>query len=447
MRRDPLAGCAQIATNICVVGGLLLVPFAFAVDYILPNASPGISYVQLLIMAAGLAIALIAWQFKRPEIQRKLIRSWGRSIAAGIIVTLLTLVILEIVLGAFGMTTYFPQSPPETLPTVERWLICDEPGCRHVYEEVQIRCAEGHLTGRDCIINRQGYGDSQDFITPAEYDDELRVLVLGDSFTFGRTAEIGKSYVEYLESRFPEIEIWNTGIVGAGTNQAVETFKWFAPQLRPQLTILGFVTNDYNDNLFPVDSRIRVFSPSLNYFPLLRTHYYDIWGNAFAYDPQDVLRYYANVHGPPRNSIEYALGITNLGTLALHLRDAVGPLLGSLKATKIKVTRQYLADLRDLTRVHNSALLVILVPYHDDLNEPSTLFLKTKQLLAELDIAYMDPAHLLDATADYAMPPDGHWSTAGHQKVGAYLSECVAVFIESEDLSQCDGVVISGNRP
>ena len=287
---------------VLIATGILIALFGIGVDYLLPNASPGINLVQLLIIVSGLALSMCAWLLRRPEIQRKFAGAKSKSIVAAAIVTLLTLVTLELVLSVAGMSTYFPAALPELRVTPGNWFVCDEPGCHYVYDEVQIACEKQYLSARACGVNRQGYADSQDFLPMEEYDDSLRVLALGDSFTFGRSAEIGKSYVNFLESRFPESQIWNAGISGAGTNQAVVTFQWFAPQLRPQLTILGFFANDFDDNLLPVDSWIRVLDPQGNE-SFMRTHMFDVWGNTFAIDPQSNMRDYGYITGPAAQQI------------------------------------------------------------------------------------------------------------------------------------------------
>ena len=55
---------------------------------------------------------------------------------------------------------------------------------------------------------------------------------------------------------------------------------------------------------------------------------------------------------------------------------------------------------------------------------------------------YLAPIHALDAKLDYHPPGDLHWNTAGHQKVGAMLSDCLAAFEISGDWSACEEVVM-----
>ena len=83
-----------------------------------------------------------------------------------------------------------------------------------------------------------------------------------------------------------------------------------------------------------------------------------------------------------------------------------------------------------------------LIPYREDLAQPSEHHQLAAKLMDELDIPYMPTLDLLDPVEDYAQPPDNHWNNSGHQKVGAYLSECVAAFIASGDLADCEHVMM-----
>lgn len=96
-----------------------------------------------------------------------------------------------------------------------------------------------------------GFLGPHDFepLSDAELQGLERILVLGDSFTYGLSADLGKSYVETIQANRADAMIWNTGMSGTGAVQALSLYTRFAPMLRPQLTILGFVTNDFSGNL------------------------------------------------------------------------------------------------------------------------------------------------------------------------------------------------------
>ena len=68
------------------------------------------------------------------------------------------------------------------------------------------------------------------------------------------------------------------------------------------------------------------------------------------------------------------------------------------------------------------------------------------QLMEELRIPYLNPAHLLDGELDYRPLPDIHWNIAGHQKIGAVLSGCIEAFQVSGDLSDCEEVTMPEPR-
>ena len=122
------------------------------------------------------------------------------------------------------------------------------------------------------------------------------------------------------------------------------------------------------------------------------------------------------------------------------------------------VTRGYLRDLREAAVAQDTALLVLLIPHSNDvspvlpqfsLNEVERLlrhplpmggerYRNGMQLMKELGIPYLNPAHLL-TLSDYS-PGDFHWNSAGHQKIGAVLSDCIEAFQVSGDLADCEGV-------
>ena len=223
-----------------VMLGLMIALFGIAVDYLLPGMSPGVNLPQLLLIFAGLALAIGATQIGRRPVPSWLAGTTGRLIATVVIITILTLFALEIVLTLSGWSTYFPSVLPEADVLLSTWWNCDNQVCRYQQEEAMGACAVGLISGRHCKVNRQGFGDSEDFVIGADFAERTRIMVLGDSFTQGFSAELGYSFVEFLEAALPEAVVWNAAISGTGTSQALAVFDEFAPQLQPDLTILAF---------------------------------------------------------------------------------------------------------------------------------------------------------------------------------------------------------------
>ena len=339
---------------------------------------------------------------------------------------------------AVGYPTYFPIAVPEEFLQPAPWWTCGDTGCHHIPDAMAEACQSGQVSGRRCIVNQQGYHDSQDFAAGADFGGRTRILTLGDSFTFGLTADLGMSYVETLETQLPDAVVWNTGIPFLGTNQALLAFKRVAPILKPQLTIYGFYGNDFDDNLTPVDGYFIGIDEEDETYAIQQYHV-DPWGNATKLEEQVVLYY--RLHGveAPANKFERLVGTTRLGSVFISSIDSAGKLLGIAQRTllerKVELTRGFLKSLRDSATAQDTRLLILLIPSKQDLKEQGTHFKTAIELFTELGIPYLNPLNALDLERDYA--PDGHWNSVGHQRIGLILSDCVRAFIASQEFAEC----------
>ena len=421
--------------------GLVIAVFGIAVDFLFPYTSPGFSLPQLLIVVAGLALTSVSLALRRTNLRRQFFGTMRRNIVRVLLITLFTLVVLEFVLVALGIGTYYPTEIPKKWIEPVPWWRCDEAGCRYIYDELVKACDSGEFSGRRCLVNRQGYQDSGDFVAVEEGDERQRVLMLGDSFTAGYSAEIGKSYVETIEANFPDGLIWNTAIGGTGTNQALASFRAHAASLQPQITVLGFVMNDYNDNVTPIDSYLEVRNLETNGLLMMRQYRVDVWGNVIKLDLQSDLYYRGLDVDPPATEIKRLTGLTRLGSLALRLADALGAVIteDARFNRKVLITRDFLRELRDDAAERGTALLVLLIPSIDDVEIISGRYLTAAQLMRELQIPYINPIDKL-GIADYTPKPDEHWNNAGHQKIGALMSACLESFFASGDFAKCEHV-------
>jgi len=170
----------------------------------------------------------------------------------------------------------------------------------------------------------------------------------------------------------------------------------------------------------------------------------DRWGNIIMLDLPSTWYYREQRKDPPASELERLVGITRLGTLALRLFDVIGDsAYERLRAAREReVTRDYLADLRDSVSAQFSELLVLLIPHRSDLAAPGSHYSTAMQLMAELEIPYIDPRSELEETVDYTALPDVHWNSAGHQKMGELLSRCIDSFRADGDWSACGQVVL-----
>ena len=421
--------------------GLVIAGIGFGLDYLLPYTSPGFNLPQLLLVVAGLALSLISLALWRTKLRRRFFQSIRQNMLRVLLSTLLTLVVLEFVLVVMGIGTYYPTEIPKKWLEPVPWYTCDNSGCHYVYDKLPEDCNEGKYAIRGCIVNRQGRLDTEDFVAVDDGDASMRVLMLGDSFTVGYSADIGKSYVEIVESNFPESLVWNTAISATGTNHALASFETYAPILQPQIAILGFVMNDFDDNITPIDSYLVAKNVETNSLLWIKQYQIDVWGNLIRLDHQSDLYYRKRDVDPPANEFERLVGTTRLGTLVLRMLDSLGAVFfdDARFKRKVEVTREYLQKLRAAAADHRSALLVVLVPKAENVDSGSERYRLAIQLMRELEIAYIDPIDALGAE-DYAPDPDNHWTNTGHQKVGAMVSACLEVFFAGGELRDCANV-------
>ena len=433
----------KLFMNSLVLLGVFIALLGFGIDFLQPGTSQSIARPGLIMVAGGLALSLLAATLRRGRLRLPYKGGLGKKLAAAMMIALATLLALEILLSAAGVFIYFPSVAAEDTLTVLPWWVCDAAGCHYDYEFVRPACESGQLQGRVCAINQQGYSDSEDFALPADYDDRTRILLLGDSFTWGMSAELGKSYAETLSAAHPEAIVWNTGIPGTGTNQALLVFDVYAPVLKPQLTILGFTDNDFEDNLLPVDSWLNALDSSGRAIHL-RKYAIDEEENLHAFDLDDLEFIQAHHKRPPNSELERLLGMTRLGSLLLRLRDSIESAKPARESflRRPQVTKQYLGELKQAVAASGSSLLVFLVPRRADTYTETHRYRTAAQLLQELEIPFVNPVSVLHPEADFAAPPDEHWNSAGHQKIGRLISDCVKRFLESRRLASCEYVIV-----
>ena len=110
---------------------------------------------------------------------------------------------------------------------------------------------DGWFAGVPVHINSLELRDSREYaLTKAP--NTFRILVLGDSVTFGHGAV--HAYPELLERRLrawrPDVDwqVWNAGVPGYNTSNELAHLLEVGPRFAPDLVIVGFFENDLADN-------------------------------------------------------------------------------------------------------------------------------------------------------------------------------------------------------
>lgn len=102
--------------------------------------------------------------------------------------------------------------------------------------------------GQPVTVNRY-YFREREFATPKP-NDVYRIMVLGDSLTWGAGLALNERYTNRLESRikkeFPDkkIEVLNFGMRGGSTTEERDNLKKFKDMVQPDFIIVGYCLND-----------------------------------------------------------------------------------------------------------------------------------------------------------------------------------------------------------
>ena len=121
---------------------------------------------------------------------------------------------------------------------------------------------------------------------PREYDvakkpDTFRILVLGDSVTFGHGSVYEHTYPYLTEQRLkawrPDVDwqVWNAAVPGYNTSQELAHLVEVGDRFRPDLVVVGFFDNDLSDN-HPIQSPGRLWVAAIRLLSVARRHVYSL---------------------------------------------------------------------------------------------------------------------------------------------------------------------------
>lgn len=336
------------------------------------------------------AAAATAWSRRwRPDPRPAMALALGFGIALGISEGLLALLSFQPKYEVFS-------SASRAVP----WWSCPEQyqPCRFV----RANMTDGHL------YNKRGFRDQDEFEPVVGDDRRFRVLVLGDSFTWGAAAEpLTASWVDLVERQLGATSlVWNAGLPGTGQSDQVALAAELLPRLRPHVVILGFYMNDFVDNLYP-PGRHLVFEDGT-------------WAD----------RYEGPGESPPvlgpTETWRRAHPLAPRGLPEIFLATRVGTALARGFAREHRTDMQpdhaartvaRLATLRTLVEAASAELIVVLIPSREDTSGAlSVAYRSAKSLLVDLGIKIVEPLPVLsEHHYDTLHPLNSHWNNEGHR--------------------------------
>jgi hypothetical protein len=112
---------------------------------------------------------------------------------------------------------------------------------------------DGWFAGVPVRTNALGFRDNRNYQLEKR-PGTFRILVLGDSVTFGHGSVYEHTYPLLLEQRLkawkPSVDwqVWNLGVPGYNTSQELAYLLEVGSAYRPDLVVVGFFGNDFSDN-------------------------------------------------------------------------------------------------------------------------------------------------------------------------------------------------------
>ena len=111
----------------------------------------------------------------------------------------------------------------------------------------------GWFAGVPVRFNKLGFRDTREYAIEKP-PGTFRILVFGDSVTFGHGSVYEHSWPYLLEQRLnawrPDVawQVWNLGVPGYNTSQELAYLLEVGPRFKPDLVVIGFFGNDFVDN-------------------------------------------------------------------------------------------------------------------------------------------------------------------------------------------------------
>lgn len=264
-----------------------------------------------------------------------------------------------------------------------------------------------------------------------------RIIVFGDSFTWGWGVGQGKVFTDRMNPELPDYRIINRGINGSGTVMQYALFQdeWRDAIGPDDTAIIAFFHNDLEDNATASKDRLyaKIEGDEIVLVPpQAETLAHPLWATIksgsyfinFLDYSLNVLKQNLKKNAIVRNAI--------FNTDPLFLRDAQ------------TITRHFLNRFQEDCREREARFIVVLIPDRYEIGEGNgeteerIRYVKQNraafvEIAHDLGISYLDlQIEFLDFKSKHpetmlTIPGDGHWSEEGH----ALAAKAIAEFIRS----------------
>lgn len=358
--------------------------------------------------------------------------------AASVIVSMVVGEIALAILGFKPLISGLAKSPSDKVMRAGSFReLLDKKLVKSVYGSLKPDEEFGYTT----YEGPQGFRDKKDFY--ADWSKYKRILMLGDSFTGGASADRGKGFVDLLGSHYQDrgIIFFNTGVGGYGINNELAVLKRYCDVIKPDLVILSFYTaNDFGDNITPLDRYTALPGKWIH-------NYETVHCSDGVYirrrTPEEVFKLYKEYMNDKTRPNSYC-SLTEYLKYKFFYKTRIGSLVW-LAAHKIRtmsagprekdknrdketgmtpirdayaVTKDCMGRIKGYLAERHIPFYAMLIPDHFSSKDKLTKsgeYSKAVRLFHELSIPYLDMFDHLTLD-DYFKSGNDHWNNSGHFK-------------------------------
>ncbi len=306
-------------------------------------------------------------------------------------------------------------------------------------------------------VNPSGFRCEHDFVTRKK-SGSRRALLFGDSFTAGDGVGNPQRYGDQLEQLVPQLEVFNFGLPGTGTDQHYLAYQEFARDIDHDLLILGVTV----ENISRVGSRFRPYINEHGETVIYAKPYYVLAEHGLELRNVPVAKQplsKSEISGEDANYVDWGMPFANLRKLAktLGLRDLAQ-----------KVTHfQPVPDYRDANNpkwlvmrailekwIRESSVPVVLAPiplfpFVEGTSDPAAYQARFRELASATGCILHDPLsdlrHYSPAERRrFRFEKDVHLTPAGHAALAASLAPVVARALDASEPREEIAMSING---
>ena len=261
-----------------------------------------------------------------------------------------------------------------------------------------------------------------------------RILVLGDSFTWGFGVEQGERYTDWLARLLgPGVEVINAGVSGYGTDQELLYYRTDGFRYQPDVLLLEFELEDVMNNTHAVQYTypkpyftLEHATLSLRNVPVPTRE--APWWQRYSLDralPPPPTRWWTTKRFLRDHLLSYTFIVDGTRALLERYRE---PAIDNVEA----VTAAVLLELKRETARHGAELVIMMLPSKDAVLEDAhqAWWDAYRAFFREHWFRYVDLRPLFRAATvrgqQLYFAVDAHWNREGHHTgalaVGAYLT-------------------------